>query len=81
MPTPDADLVALRDTIAREIDRAKLDNPDHHAALDLIGGTLDRIGAHVVPDFRSLDAATNGAVTKLLREDMRTSRSTASCRH
>lgn len=65
------DLVALRQTIAREIDAAKLDFPHHHAALDLIGGTLDVIGGDMVPDFCSLDASTRGAVTAMIREDMR----------
>jgi hypothetical protein len=65
-----ADLVALRATIARELAAAKLDYPDHHDALDKIGSTLDAIPADAVPDFRSLDASTRGAITALIREDM-----------
>jgi|GEM_PF-5922988 len=69
MPTDD--LTALRNTIAAEILSAKQDFPNHHAELDRIGKTLDLIGGHMVPDFISLDASTNGAITALLREDMR----------
>lgn len=65
------DLIVLRIAIAREIASAKVDYPNHHAALDLIGNTLDQIGAHLVPDFLSLDRHTDGAVTRLLRQDVR----------
>ena len=70
MPTTD-DLAALRATIVREIAAAKQDFPSkHHAVLDQIPGTLDLIPADAVPDFRSLDASTRGAITALIREDM-----------
>lgn len=72
MPTPDADLVALRDAIAREIADAKLAfPPKHHAVLDMIGSTLDQIGADMVPDFARLDQQTRGGVTAMIRADMR----------
>lgn len=72
MPTTDDDnLGALRACITREIIAAKQDFPDHHDALDLMAGTLDQIRGGMVPDFIALDTTTNGAVTRLLREDMR----------
>jgi hypothetical protein len=44
MLTPDADLTALRNTIAAEIDAAKRDYPPtQHTALDCIAATLDTI--------------------------------------
>jgi hypothetical protein len=42
-----------------------------HAKLDTIATTLDTIPTEAVPDFVSLDATTNGAVSTLLREDIR----------
>jgi hypothetical protein len=69
---PTTDLIALRATIGTIIGEAKQDfPPDHHAMLDRIATTLDTIPADAVPDFISLDATTNGAVSALLREDIR----------
>jgi hypothetical protein len=69
---PATDLTALRDALAAIIVETKQSTPPtHHAKLEMIATTLDTIPGDLIPDFVSLDATNYGAVSALLRSDIR----------